>query len=88
MIARNSLESALIILIGLAIATLCASQILQSALIANVVLLALAAMKGRRILLDFLGLRNAPAIWRVLVTAWVLGVGSFAWAASVVRLMI
>lgn len=88
MIARNPLEAALIVLIGLAVGTLCVSRFLPGVVLANVILLVLATLKGRWILLDFLGLRTAPAIWRGLVTAWVLGVASFAFAASAARLLI
>jgi hypothetical protein len=92
MIARHPLEATLIVLVGLAVATLCASRVLPGflpgVLLANVILLGLALLKGRWILLDFLGLRTAPAIWRALVTAWVLGVVSFAFAVSAARLLI
>ncbi len=86
--ARHPLETTLILLIGLAIATLIASQSVPIAWLGNIVVLGLAALKGRWILLDFLGLRSVPAIWRGLITAWVLAVASFAWAASVARLLI
>ncbi|MDI4231859.1 hypothetical protein OZ411_03415 [Bradyrhizobium sp. Arg237L] len=86
--ARHPLETTLILLIGLAIATLIASRSVPVAWLSNVVVLALAALKGRWILLDFLGLRAVPAIWRGLVSAWVLGVASFALAASIARLLI
>ncbi|WP_027578877.1 cytochrome C oxidase subunit IV family protein [Bradyrhizobium sp. Ai1a-2] len=85
---RHSFETTLILLIGLAIATLIASRSVPVAWLSNVIVLGLAALKGRWILLDFLGLRAVPAIWRGLVTAWVLGVALFAWAASVARLLI
>jgi hypothetical protein len=88
MMARHPLETTLILLIGLAIATLIASQSVPIAWLGNIVVLGLAALKGRWILLDFLGLRSVPAIWRGLITAWVLAVASFAWAASVARLLI
>ncbi|WP_349016971.1 hypothetical protein [Bradyrhizobium sp. Arg237L] len=88
MMARHPLETTLILLIGLAIATLIASRSVPVAWLSNVVVLALAALKGRWILLDFLGLRAVPAIWRGLVSAWVLGVASFALAASIARLLI
>lgn len=86
--SRHPLETALIVLIGLAIATLLVSSNLTPGPFGGTIVLGLAILKGRRILLDFLGLRAAPAIWRGLVTAWVLGVASFAWAASAVRLLI
>lgn len=85
---RHSLEITLIILVGLAIATLLASWQLMAGHAGSAVVLGLAVLKGRRILLDFLGLRAASTIWRGLVTAWVIGVASFAWAASAARLFI
>ena len=88
MMDRNRLEITLIALIGLVIASLLASWNLMAGPFGGAVVLAFAALKGRWILLDFLGLRTAPAIWRGLVTAWVFGVASFAWAASAVRLLI
>ena len=88
MMARHPLETTLILLIGLAVATLVAARILPVAWLVNIVVLGLAILKGRCILLDFLGLRRAPAIWRGLVIAWVLGLASFAWAASTARLLI
>ncbi|MFB9261627.1 cytochrome C oxidase subunit IV family protein [Bradyrhizobium erythrophlei] len=88
MMDRHPLETTLIVLIGLAIATLLASRHLMAGPFGSAVLLGFAALKGRRIVLDFLGLRAAPAVWRGLVTAWVLGVASFAWAASAARLLI
>jgi hypothetical protein len=85
---RHPLEITLVVLVGLASATLLASWHLMPGPFSGAVVLGLAVLKGRWILLDFLGLRTAPAIWCGLVTAWVLGVASFAWAASVVRLLI
>ena len=85
---RHPLETTLVILIGLAVATLLASRHLTAGPFGGAVVLGLAVLKGRRILLDFLGLRTVPALWRSLVTAWVLGVASFAWAASAARLLI
>jgi cytochrome c oxidase subunit IV len=88
MIARHPLEATLILLIGLAIATFIAARSLPVAWLGDIVVLGLAILKGRCILLDFLGLRTAPSIWRGLVTAWVFGLASFAWATSAARLLI
>ena len=85
---RHRLDITLIVLIGLAIATLVASRHLMGGPVGGAVVLGLAILKGRRILLDFMALRTAPDLWRGLVTAWVVGVASFAWLASVVRLLI
>jgi hypothetical protein len=35
-------------------------------------LLAFAAIKGRRIVLDYLDLRAVPALWRGLVSTWIV----------------
>lgn len=86
--SRYPLETTLFVLIGLAVATLLASWHLMAGPSATAVVLGLAALKGRRILLDFLGLRAVSPAWRSLVTVWVVGIASFAWAASVVRLFV
>ena len=85
---RHPLEITLVVLVGLASATLLASWQLMAGPFDAALVLGLAVLKGRRILLDFLGLCTAPAIWRGLVTAWVLGVASVAWVASAARLLI
>ena len=82
------LDAALFVLAGLAIATMWLPPLVPGALPANAVLLALAALKGRKIVLDYLDLRAAPAIWRGLVCGWVFFVAAFAWAASAVAVLI
>ena len=71
-----------VVLIALAIATVLVPTLLSRALLANAVVLAFAAIKGRRIVLDYLDLRAAPALWRRLVTAWILILVLFAWFAA------
>jgi hypothetical protein len=83
----HRLDATLFTLVGLAIATVLASRVIPGTLLCNAVLLALAVLKGRRIALDYLDLRGAPALWRGLVQAWVLLVAAFAWAASVVAFL-
>ncbi|MBR0688083.1 cytochrome C oxidase subunit IV family protein [Bradyrhizobium manausense] len=73
-----------IALIGLALATLLVPPLVARPLLGNALLLTFAALKGRRIVLDFLDLRAAPALWRGLVSAWVLVVVLFAWLASAI----
>ena len=85
---RRSPETTLFALIGLAGATLIASSHLTAGPSAAAIVLGLAVLKGRLILLNFLGLGASSPAWRGLVTAWVVAVASFAWAASVVRLFI
>nr|WP_249154487.1 cytochrome C oxidase subunit IV family protein [Bradyrhizobium manausense] len=71
-------------MIGLALATLLVPPLVARPLLGNALLLTFAALKGRRIVLDFLDLRAAPALWRGLVSAWVLVVVLFAWLASAI----
>ncbi|BAL77978.1 cytochrome C oxidase subunit IV family protein [Bradyrhizobium cosmicum] len=77
-----------IVLIGLALATILLPPLMPRPLLGNALLLALAAIKGRRIALDFMDLRTAPALWRGLVVAWILIVVLFAWLASAVIALI
>jgi hypothetical protein len=83
----HRLDLSLFVLIGLAVATVWASRVFPGTLPGNAILLTLAAFKGRRIALDYLDLRNAPALWRGLVNAWVLLVAAFAWASSAVTFL-
>jgi hypothetical protein len=82
------LEITWIALIGLALATILLPPLMPGPLIGNALLLAFAAIKGRRIALDFMDLRAAPALWRGLVSAWILVVVLFAWLASAVVALI
>ena len=45
-----------------------------SALGTGVLIFGLAIVKGRWVLLDFMALRQAPALWRRLMLGWLLGV--------------
>jgi hypothetical protein len=84
----DRLDTTWIVLIGLALATILLPPLMPRPLLGNAVLLALAAIKGRRIALDFMDLRAAPALWRGLVSAWILIVVLFAWLASAVIALI
>ncbi|MBR0949062.1 cytochrome C oxidase subunit IV family protein [Bradyrhizobium canariense] len=77
-----------IALIGLALATILVPSLVPRPLLGNALVLALAAIKGRRIALDFLDLRAAPALWRGLVSAWILVVVLFVWLTSAVVALI
>ncbi|MGV7213332.1 cytochrome C oxidase subunit IV family protein [Bradyrhizobium sp. UFLA05-112] len=70
------------VLIGLTIATVLVPWLVPGALFANAVVLVLAAVKGHRIVLDYLDLRAAPAPWRGLVSTWIAILVLFAWLAS------
>jgi hypothetical protein len=80
----DRLDITWVVLIGLALATILLPPLMPRPLLGNAVLLALAAIKGRRIALDFMDLRAAPALWRGLVSAWIVIVVLFAWLASAV----
>ncbi|UEM16042.1 cytochrome C oxidase subunit IV family protein [Bradyrhizobium barranii subsp. barranii] len=77
-----------LVLIGLALATILLPPLMPRPLLANALLLVLAAIKGRRIALDFMDLRAAPALWRGLVSAWIVIVVLVAWLASAVIALI
>ncbi|TFV41612.1 hypothetical protein E4K66_04635 [Bradyrhizobium frederickii] len=84
----DRLDITWIVLIGLALATVLVPSIVTRPLLGNALLLAFAALKGRRIVLDFLDLRAAPALWRGLVSAWLVIVLLFAWSVSAVVALI
>ena len=84
----DRLDITWIALIGLALATILVLPLVPRPLLGNALLLTLAAVKGRRIALDFLDLRAAPALWRGLVSAWILIVVLFAWLTSAVVALI
>jgi Prokaryotic Cytochrome C oxidase subunit IV len=84
----DRLDITWIVLIGLALATLLLPSLLPRPLLANALVLVLAAIKGRRIALDFLDLRAAPALWRGLVSAWIVILVLFAWFASAIVTLI
>ena len=84
----DRLDITWVVLIGLALATLLLPPLLPRPLLANALVLVLAAIKGRRIALDFLDLRAAPALWRGLVSAWIVVLALFAWLASAIVTLI
>lgn len=43
---------------------------------AVIALLCIAFVKGRLVILDFMELRHAPVLWRVLLEGWLILVGS------------
>ena len=84
----DRLDITWIVLIGLALATVLLPQLVPRPLLGDALLLTFAAIKGRHIALDFMDLRAAPALWRGLVSAWILIVVLFAWLASAVVALI
>jgi cytochrome c oxidase subunit IV len=84
----DRLDLTLIALIALAFATIALVGVARDLALADGTVLAIAAIKGRRILLDYLDLRSAPSLWRGLVTAWLMLIVGFAWAVSTVSVLL
>jgi hypothetical protein len=87
-VVRDRLTLAWLQLLSLATATLAASLLLPNRWLADALVLALALVKGRVILLDFLGLRHAPALWRGLLTSWLVGLVALAGLAVAIRALV
>jgi hypothetical protein len=84
----DRLDLTLIALIALAFATMALTGITRDLVLADGAILAIAAITGRRILLDYLDLRSAPPLWRGLATAWLMLIVGFAWAVSAVSVLL
>ena len=84
----DRLDLTLIALIALAFATMALTGVGRGLVLADGAVLAIAAVKGRRILLDYLDLRSAPPLWRGLATAWLVLLVGFAWAASAASILL
>ena len=82
------LDLTLLALLGLTLATMAVAGATRAPVLVDGIVLAIAAIKGRRILLDYLDLRSAPALWRGLATAWLMLIVGFAWAVSAVSLFL
>ncbi|MGJ4951942.1 cytochrome C oxidase subunit IV family protein [Bradyrhizobium sp. HKCCYLS20291] len=85
---RDRLNLAWLHLLGLAAATLAASLLVPNRWLLDALVLSLAVAKGRAIVLDYLGLRQAPALWRGLLTTWLASLAAFAALAVAVRALI
>ncbi|WP_316231105.1 cytochrome C oxidase subunit IV family protein [Bradyrhizobium sp. SZCCHNR1051] len=85
---RDRLDRAWLQLLALAIATLAASLLLPSRWLVDAAALLLALAKGRVIVLDFLSLRDAPALWRGLLTTWLAALVALAGLAVAIRALI
>jgi hypothetical protein len=84
----DRLDIAWLALMALALATMALVGVVRNALLVDGAVLAIAAIKGRRLLLDYLGLRSAPALWRGLATAWLMLIVGFGWAVSTVSALL
>jgi hypothetical protein len=84
----DRLDLTLLVLLVLTLATMALAGVTGAPVLVNGIVLAIAAIKGRRILLDYLDLRSAPALWRGLATAWLMLIVGFAWASSAVSALL
>jgi hypothetical protein len=84
----DRLDLTLIALMALAFATMAIAGLTWDPVLVNGAVLAIAAIKGRGILLDYLDLRSAPPLWRGLATAWLVLIAGFAWAVSAVSVLL
>ncbi len=84
----DRLDLTLIALIALAFTTMALAGLTRDPVLVDGTVLAIAAIKGRRILLDYLDLRSAPPLWRGLATAWLMLIVGFAWAVSAVSVLL
>lgn len=86
--APDRLDVAWIVLVALALATMILIRVVGNPALVDGAVLVIAAVKGRRLLLDYLGLRSAPALWRGLATAWLMLIVGSGWAVSVVTALL
>lgn len=63
-----------LLLVLLTVAAFGISDHTEWARYAGVATIAIAYLKGRWVVLDFMELRHAPALWRSLMEAWLLGI--------------
>ncbi|MGJ4930046.1 cytochrome C oxidase subunit IV family protein [Bradyrhizobium sp. HKCCYLS2038] len=85
---RDPFNLAWLQLLSFAAATLAVSLLVPNRWLLDALVLSLAVAKGRVIVLDYLGLRQAPALWRGLLTTWLAGLAAFAALAVVVRALV
>ena len=71
---KNPLHRALLILLAATVATFWMRS--DDLVGLGISTIAIACFKGRLVILDFMELRHAPVIWRVLVEGWLLLVAS------------
>ncbi|CCE03926.1 cytochrome C oxidase subunit IV family protein [Bradyrhizobium sp. STM 3809] len=85
---RDRLDGAWLQLLSFALATLAASLLVPNRWLVDALVLSLAVAKGRVIVRDYLGLRDAPALWRGLLTTWLAGLAAFAALAVILRALV
>ena len=84
----DRLDLTLVLLMGLALATVAVADARPGAMLVDGAVLTFAAVKGRLIVSDYLDLRSAPPLWLGLTTAWLMLLLGFAWAVSAASLFL
>ncbi|CAL75649.1 conserved hypothetical protein; putative signal peptide [Bradyrhizobium sp. ORS 278] len=85
---RDRLDRAWLQLLSFAMATLATSLLVPNRWLADALILSFAVAKGRVVVCDYLGLRQAPALWRGLLIAWLTGLTTFAALALAIRALV
>ncbi len=85
---RSRIDLAWLQLLSFALVTLAASLLVPNRWLVDALVLSFAAAKGRVIVLDYLGLRSVPALWRGLLTIWLAGLAAFAALAVAIRAVV
>jgi caa(3)-type oxidase subunit IV len=75
-ILKNSAHRAWIVLLIATAITWYLGEVGAAGTAAIVTMLAIAFVKGRLVILDFMELRNAPLLWRLLLEGWLIVVSS------------
>ena len=73
---KNSVHRAWLILIIATLATWYLGEVGATGTASIVAMLMIAFIKGRLVILDFMELRDAPRMWRVLLEGWLIVVSS------------
>lgn len=84
----DRLDRVVTVVLLLTLATLWVLPAAPNVFAANAAVLVLAVLKGRCIVLHFLGLRVAPPLWRSLVGTWVIAIAVIAWLGAAAALLI
>lgn len=79
---RRRMDQTWLLLAALTVASIATTRIGMTAVVTDSAVLALAAVKARSLLWNFLDIRSASSGWRALFVAWLLLVTIAAWAAS------
>uniref|UniRef100_Q47B58 Uncharacterized protein n=1 Tax=Dechloromonas aromatica (strain RCB) TaxID=159087 RepID=Q47B58_DECAR len=73
---KNSAHRAWIVLVVATTITWYLGEVGAAGTSAIVAMLAIAFVKGRLVILDFMELREAPRLWRILLEGWLILVSS------------